>query len=60
MKYYVCITHNYYLCFNKHGTALHLAIENGHTATAELLISKGADINAKNWVCVSICVTCKL
>ena len=31
-------------------TALHVACEKGHTATAELLIAKGADVEAKNEV----------
>ena len=31
-------------------TPLHRAAENGHTATAALLIEKGADVNAKGRV----------
>ena len=31
-------------------TALHYACQNGHTAIAELLIGKGADVEAKEKV----------
>jgi ankyrin repeat protein len=31
-------------------TALMMACQDGHTATAELLIAKGADVKAKNKV----------
>ena len=38
-------------------TPLHLAAKNGNTATAELLVKSGADVNSKNNVstdCISV------
>ena len=36
------------------GTPLHFAVESGREEIVKLLIEKGADVNAKNWV--SYCI----